>query len=221
MAIAIVSGLPRSGTSMMMKMLEAGGMEVVGDEVRKADIDNPKGYYELERVKKIKEDASWLDGMQGKAVKMVSMLLYDLPPDKTYRIIFMKRNIEEILASQRKMLQRRGEEAGGDDKELDRAFRQHLEDLEKWMGGQDNIRVLYLNYNDIVSDPGDSIQEVNRFLGGGLDVQKMLGVVDESLYRNRVSPGSPDRQDRSRPTAEGQSEDKEKIEQQLRALGYM
>jgi hypothetical protein len=221
MAIAIVSGLPRSGTSMMMKMLEAGGMEVVGDEVRKADIDNPKGYYELERVKKIKEDASWLDGMQGKAVKMVSMLLYDLPPDKTYSIIFMKRNIEEILASQRKMLQRRGEEAGGDDKELGRAFRQHLEELEKWMGGQDNMRVLYLNYNDMVSDPGDSIQEVNRFLGGGLDVQKMLGVVDESLYRNRVSPGSPDRQDRSRPTAEGQSEDKEKIEQQLRALGYM
>jgi hypothetical protein len=83
--VNIVSGLPRSGTSMMMKMLEAGGMEALTDNIRKADIDNPKGYYEFERVKQIKEDQAWLDDAKGRAVKMVSMLLLDLPEGYNYK----------------------------------------------------------------------------------------------------------------------------------------
>ena len=110
--ITIVSGLPRSGTSMMMKMLEAGGLEAVTDEIRKADEDNPKGYYEFEKVKKIKEDSSWLEDVKGKVVKMVSMLLYDLPSDYSYKIIFMRREMNEILASQTKMLGRKGKSKG-------------------------------------------------------------------------------------------------------------
>src|SRR5512143_2182608 len=105
----IVSGLPRSGTSMMMRVLEAGGMEVAVDNVRRADEDNPRGYYEFEQVKNIRQDKSWFNGLQGRAVKMVSMLLYDLPADKRYKIVFMKRNMQEILSSQRIMLDRRGE----------------------------------------------------------------------------------------------------------------
>ena len=104
--ITIVSGLPRSGTSMMMRMLEAGGMEVVTDNIRKANGDNPHGYFEFEKVKKIKEDSSWLDETFGKVFKMVSMLLYELPSDKNYKIIFMKRNMKEIMASQRIMLKK-------------------------------------------------------------------------------------------------------------------
>src|SRR5580692_4579151 len=95
--IIIVSGLPRSGTSVMMQMLDHGGVEVVTDHVRTADTDNPKGYYELEKVKKVKADATWLPATRGKAFKMVSQLLYDLPPGEKYCILFMERNLEEVL----------------------------------------------------------------------------------------------------------------------------
>src|SRR5713101_3371282 len=109
--IIIVSGLPRSGTSLMMQMLENGGVEIVTDNIRAADTDNPRGYYEFEKVKKIKQDASWLPATRGKAFKMVSQLLYDLPTSEQYRIIFMERDLEEVLLSQEKMLQRLGRNA--------------------------------------------------------------------------------------------------------------
>src|ERR1700730_19121643 len=109
--VIIVSDLPRSGTSLMMQMLENGGVEVVTDNIRTADTDNPKGYYEFEKVKKIKEDASWLPATRGKAFKMVSQLLYDLPVGEKYRIIFMERDLDEVLASQEKMLERLGQRA--------------------------------------------------------------------------------------------------------------
>ncbi len=184
--ITIVSGLPRSGTSMMMKMLEAGGMEVVVDNIRKSDEDNPKGYYEFEKVKKIKTDASWLDGTRGKVFKMVSMLLYDLPADRQYKIIFMKRNMDEMLASQRAMLVRLGKPADEvKDEELARLFGRHLAGIEKWLDQQKNMGVLYVNYNEIMKNPRDAVQNVNRFLNNGLDAEKMAGVVDASLYRQR------------------------------------
>ena len=110
--IIIVSGLPRSGTSLMMQMLASGGLKTVTDNVRTADTDNPRGYYELEKVKKIKDDASWLPETRGKAFKMVSQLLFDLPPNERYRIIFMERDLDEMLVSQEAMLQRRARAAG-------------------------------------------------------------------------------------------------------------
>src|ERR1700730_18485992 len=91
--IIIVSGLPRSGTSLMMQMLDRGGVEVVTDNLRTADTDNPKGYYEFEQVKTIKRDTTWLPATRGKAFKMVSQLLYHLPPVETYRVIFMERGL--------------------------------------------------------------------------------------------------------------------------------
>src|ERR1700730_12243612 len=109
--IIVVSGLPRSGTSLMMQMLENGGVAVVTDNIRTADTDNPRGYYEFEKVKKLKQDASWLPETRGKAFKMVSQLLYDLPASESYRILFMKRDFEEMLLSQEKMLERLGRKA--------------------------------------------------------------------------------------------------------------
>src|SRR5262245_40494991 len=106
--IIIVSGLPRSGTSLMMQLLDAGGVEVVTDGVRAADPDNPRGYYEFEKVKQVKRDASWLPGVRGKAVKMVSQLLLDLPPTERYRVVFMERDLAETIDSQERMLQRLG-----------------------------------------------------------------------------------------------------------------
>ena len=184
--VTIVSGLPRCGTSMMMRMLEAGGMELLVDHVRRPDEDNPKGYYELEVVKKIREDDSWLEGAAGKAFKMVSMLLYDLPADRNYKVIFMKRQIDEMLASQRKMLERNGKSvANYDNGEMKRLYGNHLGEIEKWLGEQRNVDVLYVNYNDTLSSPGESALKVIDFLGNRLDMAAMLTVVDKSLYRQR------------------------------------
>jgi hypothetical protein len=108
--IVVVSGLPRSGTSMMMKMLEAGGIPVLTDYEREADEDNPKGYFEFERVKNLKDgDDAWLPQAKGKVVKVIAALLTDLPSSYEYEVIFMRRAMPEILASQRQMLIRRGE----------------------------------------------------------------------------------------------------------------
>src|SRR3990170_2478282 len=131
--LIIVTGLPRSGTSMMMKMLEGGGVAVITDRQRQADEDNPYGYFELEQVKETKRDSSWLDSSAGEAVKMVSMLLYDLPPDRDYFLIFMKRNLDEVIASQKVMLARKGEAPRADDEEMKRLFSKHLSEIETWL----------------------------------------------------------------------------------------
>src|SRR5690242_6951525 len=167
--IIIVSGLPRSGTSLMMQMLAIGGVEVVTDSIRTADTDNPRGYYEFERVKKIKQDASWLPEVRGKAVKMVSQLLYDLPATETYRIIFMERDFDEVLASQEKMLARLGQPAAPRE-EIVRAYTLHLSRLRSWLGAQRHLAVLTVPYAEVVADPVSETRRVNGFLGGRLNV---------------------------------------------------
>ncbi|MGD8896219.1 MAG: sulfotransferase [Acidobacteriota bacterium] len=187
--IVVVSGLPRSGTSMMMKMLEAGGLEVVSDGIRRADVDNPKGYYELERVKNLANEAdrSWLAEARGKGIKVISFLLRSLPSDLNYRVIFVHRDIAEVLASQKKMLARRGE---ADDTPPER-MRQHFED-DLWrarylLTHRPCFELLEVQYTDILARPLEGAQRVSEFLGGGLDAEAMAAVVDPQLYRNRAS----------------------------------
>ena len=185
--VTIVSGLPRSGTSMMMKMLEAGGMVPVTDNIRTPDEDNPKGYYEFERVKKLPDgDTAWLPDAQGKVVKIISALLQHLPPDYFYRVIFMRRALPEILASQRKMLIRRNEnpEKVSDD-QLAKLYEKHLLEVFEWMNAQGNVSVLYLDYNLLIKDPESHLDQINEFLGGGLDVDAMGNIIDPRLYRQR------------------------------------
>jgi hypothetical protein len=182
--ITIVSGLPRSGTSLMMQMLEQGGMEIVTDQIRGADTDNPRGYYEFEKVKQIKQDASWLAEARGKAVKMVSQLLYDLPWNERYRIIFMERDLDEMLVSQKKMLERL-QKTAAPRAEIKQSFLRHLERLHDWLRQQHNMEVLRVSYNDLVQGPRSQAQRVSEFLGGKADVERMTSAVDPSLYRNR------------------------------------
>lgn len=184
--VTIVSGLPRSGTSMMMKMLEAGGIPVLIDNIRQADEDNPKGYYEFERVKQVKEDTGWLEDAKGKVVKMVSMLLMDLPPEHSYHIVFMRRKMEEILASQKQMLIRSGKPANAvPDEKMAQLFEKHLNQVFSWLARQPNMRVIYINYNDMLANPAENITKVNQFFDGQLDTQQMMGVIDKALYRQR------------------------------------
>jgi hypothetical protein len=184
--ITIVSGLPRSGTSMMMKMLEAGGIPPLTDKIRTADEDNPKGYYEFERVKQIEHDQSWLEDAKGKAVKMISALLKHLPQGYTYKVIFMRRQIEEILASQRQMLVRRGEPTDTvSDEKMAELFRGHLKQIQTWIDESPNVEVIYVSYNEILEDPDTHVKRINQFLANTLNVENMVGVVDQRLYRQR------------------------------------
>lgn len=218
--IIIVSGLPRSGTSMMMKILEAGGLSVFTDNIRTADEDNPGGYYELEEVKRVKEDTSWLEGVVGKGVKIISALLYDLPDRFDYRIIFMERDMKEILASQRKMLERKGEKDTLSDDEMLPIYRKHLTDIKRWIEQQPNIKVLYVNYRDVLENPHDSAARISQFLNTSLDLDRMTDVVDESLYRNRSTQQAEQAEQEVSEEDIG-DEEEEKIEARLRALGYM
>jgi hypothetical protein len=171
---------------MMMKMLEAGGMEVLIDHIRTADEDNPKGYYEFERVKQIEHDQEWLEEAKGKAVKMVGALLKHLPSSYHYRIVFMRRQIEEVLASQRKMLVRRGEPTDAiSDERLAELFSKHVAQIEAWVEEQPNIKILYVEYRQALEGPEGQAQRVNRFLGSRLDEEAMAAVVDPRLYRQR------------------------------------
>lgn len=185
--ITIVSGLPRSGTSMMMKILEDGGMKVLTDNLRTADEDNPKGYYEFELVKEMKERQEWLMSAKGKVVKVISALLKDLPADFNYKVIFMQRNMAEVLASQKKMLIRRGESTNTiSDEKMEKVFQSHLNQVDKWLQSQDNFEVLYIHYNKILKEPESYLYEINSFMGNILDLNKMRGVVDKRLYRNKA-----------------------------------
>jgi hypothetical protein len=186
--ITIVSGLPRSGTSMMMKMLAAGGLEPLTDNLRIADEDNPKGYFEFERVKQIENDKAWLEEARGRVVKLISALLKHLPASYNYKVIFMRRAMAEILASQRQMLIRRGEKTDTvpDDK-MAAMFEKHVAQVESWLAAQPNIETVYVSYNEVIKDPRPHAERINVFLGGSLNVEAMAEVADRALYRQRRS----------------------------------
>ncbi len=184
----IVSGLPRSGTSMMMKMLESGGVPVLADDQRKADIDNVNGYYEFQAALKIKQDNSWLADSDHKAVKMVYQLLYELPETHQYRVLMMRRSMDEVLASQKKMLARLGKPTDTiPDSKMAEIFNTGLAKFYAWIAQRPNFRIVDIDYNIMVADPIPQIQVINRLLGGGLDEQAMAEVVQPDLYRNRKS----------------------------------
>ena len=187
--VTVVSGLPRSGTSMMMRMLEAGGVAILSDGQRRADEDNPRGYFELEAVKATARDASWLEAAAGKAVKVVSALLVDLPPAQhRYRVIFMRRDLGEVVASQAKMLERRGQAAPRESalatKELLIA---HLAEVEAILRERADMALLFLSYNRAIAAPAAAAERVAAFLGGGVDVDRMIAAIEPALHRHRVN----------------------------------
>lgn len=187
-SVVVVSGLPRSGTSLMMRMLEAGGLGVLSDNQRQADIDNLTGYYELERVKQLdKGDQAWVSDARGKAVKVISALLKHLPAEHEYRVLFMERAMPEILASQQKMLAHRGTAREDvSDAEIAALYAKHLAQVKTWLEQQPNFKVMYVSYNQLVTDPAAITSQIAAFLDRPLDTAAMLAAVDPKLYRNRA-----------------------------------
>ena len=184
--ITIVTGLPRSGTSMMMQMLSAGGMEIITDGIRTADDDNPRGYFELQEATQLHRNSDWISNARGKTVKIVAHLLRHLPSNFNYRIIFMERNINEVLLSQRTMLDRQQKEGAAiTDNRLRKTFSRQLQQIHDWLDRQENIDTLFVNYNRVLEDPGKTAEAVSDFLGRRLSIPDMSCVVDPSLYRQK------------------------------------
>ena len=185
--ITIVSGLPRSGTSLMMQMLVAGGMTALSDGEREADTDNPRGYLEWERIKTLPNDPSCIVEGEGKVVKVISRLLLSLPAGHEYRIIFMQRPLPEVLASQDQMLRRRGTNKGGTNPAvIAGAFEKHLHEVFAWLDAQAYVKALRVSYHDVLSKPKEISQRLSEFVGMSLDIEAMTQQVDASLYRNRA-----------------------------------
>lgn len=184
--VTVVSGLPRSGTSLMMQMLHAGGVPALTDGLRAADENNLRGYYEYEPVKRLRSDRSWLPQARGHAVKVIHLLLRDLLLDGSlqYRIVFMQRPIDEVLASQRAMLQREGK-AGADPAVLKKAFETQLAQLTPWLASQDGIKVLQVTYHQVLGAPQAVAEALSAFLGLDLDTAAMVRAVDPALHRQR------------------------------------
>ncbi|MCF8035303.1 MAG: sulfotransferase [Desulfobacteraceae bacterium] len=188
-AVTLVSGLPRSGTSMMMRMLAAGGMHIVTDNIRRPNADNPNGYFELEKIKELENDASWLRDEKGRAIKAISAFLPMLPKNSFYYVIFMQRHMDEILASQKKMLERRGADKGDEgvsDERMATKYQSYLEATYKWLRQQDHFHVLYVHYSNVLQDPLGQARGVNAFLQHTLDPGEMATAVDPDLYRQRT-----------------------------------
>lgn len=185
--VTVVSGLPRSGTSMMMGMIRAGGMKLLTDNVRAADPDNSEGYYEYERVKKLPDDVVWLDEAEGQAVKVISSFLKDLPSGRQYKVIFMMRNMQEVLASQAAMLKRRGHPTGPSSIAMKKHFDSHLRKVFQWIEKQPTFEVLYSSYGDAIKNPRGCAEKVRDFLGVNLDVEAMIRVVNPALHRQKCA----------------------------------
>ncbi len=184
--ITIVSGLPRSGTSLIMQMLQNGGMEILTDNTRKADESNPKGYFEYEKVKALQRDSSWIKDADGKAIKIITQLLKYLPLQFQYKVIFVERNIEEVLRSQQKMLENLGQKTQSHNIVLSNIFKKQIEDTKKWLEAQNNISTLYITHRDAIFHAPETAKQINEFLGLNLNEKEMTRAVDKTLYRQRV-----------------------------------
>ena len=181
-AITIVSGLPRSGTSLMMQMLRAGGMPLLVDDVRAPDVDNPHGYFEFEPVKRAAQNTSWLAAAEDKAVKIILHLLFHLPADRHYRVLFLRRPLSEVVASQRAMLERQGKSGAKlPDAKLIEMFSQELDKLAGWLSTHSNASLLEVDFPALLATPLRSAKRIDRFLGGGLDLAAMTAAVKPSI----------------------------------------
>ncbi|MCE2393572.1 sulfotransferase family protein [Candidatus Poribacteria bacterium] len=183
--ITVVSGLPRSGTSMLMQMLDAAGYPCLTDGVRRADADNPRGYFEYEKVKQLRRDCAWLPEAKGKAVKIIVQLIPFLPLQFSYQVIFMERDISEVLASQREMLQRQGKDGGNlSDAQLHPIFERQVLEVKRLLS-QRNIPMLDVAYSDALQYPMKIAEQIREFLSEDLDVCAMAAAIDPNLHRQR------------------------------------
>ena len=186
--IVVVSGLPRSGTSMAMKMLEAGGLPLLIDSDQPSDVSNPGGSYEFELVKQLDKngDLTWLPSARGKGLKVSSWLVTRLPESYDYRVIFLQRDLDEVMDSQNAVLLQRGEPRGIEDPDSMRLiYSRHLDQVRSFLDERSCFTTLTVNYAEVVERPAAEAKRLAEFLHRSLAVELMAAVVDPGLYRNR------------------------------------
>ena len=183
--IIVVSGLPRSGTSLMMQILQKAGIPLLTDEKRRADVNNPRGYFEYQPVKKLKEDNSWLHRARGKALKIVSPLLVYLPDAFHYQIIFMQRSLDEIIASQNKMLNSRAIPPTPSQR-LRNYLANHLLQINTYLSNKKNISVLKIDFKTLIDQPETELAKLSEFLGHPFNHETIKSVIQRDLYRTRI-----------------------------------
>jgi hypothetical protein len=182
----IVSGLERSGTSMLMQILKAGGIPISFDKSRKPDVNNPKGYFELEGGKIINKLMGGVFPLKLYLGEFIKITAYGLKylPKGNYKIIYSERNIEEILDSMEKMTG----EIDSDRSQIKDSFQKLNNMIKKKIISRDDAEILFLNYNEIMKNPKKNINKIGGFLKiKDLDVEEMMRVIDIGLYRNRRS----------------------------------
>ena len=184
--ITVVSGLPRSGTSLMMQILEANGFDILTDNIRVADESNQRGYYEYEKVKSLIKDNSWLQEAEGKTVKVIAQLIPSLPKEFEYKVIFMERNINEILASQTKMLERLGSEKQIPAEILKKVFEQQVEKTKTFLNNAPNFKVTEINFKSIFTNLDEQIMKINFDLELNLASELSGRIVKTELYREKA-----------------------------------
>jgi len=186
--VTIVSGLPRSGTSLMMRMIGEGGIPILSDGLRVPDEDNPNGYYEFERVRRTRQDPSWIPDALGKVVKMVHLLLLELPLTHEYRVVFMRRDLREVIKSQNRMLPRLNKPADDlPDERVAEIYKRQIETTLTYLQSHDDyFRVIEVDYNVLIKNPLDLVRRVGAFFDG-LNTDEMVKAIDVRLYRNQIA----------------------------------
>jgi predicted AlkP superfamily phosphohydrolase/phosphomutase/tetratricopeptide (TPR) repeat protein len=186
-SIIIVSGLPRSGTSLMMQILDKAGMTLFTDNSRIPDDNNPKGFFEHEAVKRLARDNTWLKETKGKVVKIIAPLLFALPEKFIYKIIFMNRNIHEVILSQQKMLTSEGRAKEGTFSiSLNNSFSNILKKVENWRERSHHVEILYIEHKELIKNPVIEINKVKQFLDFEVSAQELSKIIDRNLYRSKV-----------------------------------
>lgn len=184
--ITIVSGVPRSGTSLMMQMLIAGGMTPLADGARAADISNPRGYFEWEKAKSLPREPGLIAEAEGKVVKIISTLLPSLPNTFPYKIIFMERSLAEVMASQAVMIQKLGTPGASLSSEgMVRALKSHVNQVKATVGLRPEMSLCWIDHHQVITYPDTAAASLRQFLGVPLDLQAMASQVELSLYRQR------------------------------------
>jgi len=186
--IIVVTGLPRSGTSLMMQILQSMGIKLFIDKHRAPDQSNPKGYFEHELVKTIERNNFWIKDAKGKAIKIVSPLLMYLPVNINYKIIFMNRLLDEIIQSQERMLSERGKENNTINSEvLKQIFIKDLNLSRKWIAKQSQSKYLEISHSKLLENPKPELEKIKTFLDIPIDLRSTIKVIDKKLYQAKVN----------------------------------
>ncbi|MFM6935543.1 MAG: sulfotransferase domain-containing protein [Flavobacteriales bacterium] len=179
--ITLVTGIPRSGTSLMMQLCQAANDDIYCDAIRQEDINNPKGYFELEAVKGIVKDQSFLQNAEGKTIKIVAPLVTFIDLSFNYRVIFMLRDLDEVLSSQEKML---GKDQQDQREKLKSVYQLHIEKSRKFLSAN-HIPFLEMEHRQLFLEPEQSLKQLIDFCEWDVTVEQLKKVIDGSLYRNR------------------------------------